>query len=814
MTRYLGLAVLLASVAVPATAQTMLTVDATAPVPAPKTGYLKLGRATAPDGETLGINSRYLTLDGKPWLPVMGEVHFVRLPAAEWDEELAKIKASGVDIVATYMFWNYHEETPGAFDWTGDRDVRRFLELAGKHGLKVILRLGPWSHGEVRYGGVPDWVVRSMPTRGSDATYLHYVDRYWGEIGAQVKGLLWKDGGPVIGVQLENEYNLTGPGQGRQHIADLKALALKHGFDVPFYTVTGWDNAVYPAREALPVFGGYPDEPWGVTTTKLPPKETYAFRFDSRVSGNLGAQTVAAGTGDADPDIPNTPFLGAEYAGGLPTMYRRRPVVDPDDIAAMLPIQLGSGVNLYGYYMYHGGRNLIGRTTLQEATAIGGYNDLPIIDYGFQAPFGEYGETGAVLSHIRPFHLFLQSYGAQLAPMTVRKPDVTPRALDDLTTPRFSVRASGDSAFVFVSDHIRQYRMAPQTGVQFKVELPGKTVTFPSQPINIASGAYFVWPVGLDLGGLTLNWASAQPVTRLDGASGPLHVFAAEDGIAPEFAFPPGTSVSGALASVRTIGGQVVARVARPGTGALLVAKRPGSPAVRLLVLSKAQSRQLSRVRFAGADHLILSDATPISDGEALAFTSLGDPAFAISAFPALPGARGNIPLSAGKPDGAFTRYSARAPSHRLAATVEQLRAPQAVGPVPIGGVSHTAVEPWPESFGKAGAWSITVPADALDGLDDAYLDIDWAGDVGRLFANETLIDDRYFDGTHWRVGLRRNAATLGKPLRLTILPLRDDAPIYVDERYRPKNSKGGQIAELRSVTIEPQYRLTITPVR
>ena len=61
-------------------------------------------------------------------------------------------RPSGVDVVATYFFWNYHEETPGKFDWTGDRDARRFVEAAARHGLKVVLRLGPWSHGEVRYG--------------------------------------------------------------------------------------------------------------------------------------------------------------------------------------------------------------------------------------------------------------------------------------------------------------------------------------------------------------------------------------------------------------------------------------------------------------------------------------------------------------------------------------------------------------------------------------------------------------------------------------------------------------------------------------
>jgi hypothetical protein len=99
-----------------------------------------------------------------------------------------------------------------------------------------------------------------------------FVERLYQQIGQQIKGQLWKDGGRVIGVQLENEYNIDGPGKGIGHIAALKKLALKAGMDVPYYTVTGWDGTIYPTGEVTPVFGGYPDEPWGVSTKELPPK--------------------------------------------------------------------------------------------------------------------------------------------------------------------------------------------------------------------------------------------------------------------------------------------------------------------------------------------------------------------------------------------------------------------------------------------------------------------------------------------------------------------------------------------------------------
>lgn len=801
-----GIAIL--ALATAASARPPLTADASGAAAVPEAGYLKLGRAAAPDGTELGINSQYLTLNKAPWLPVMGEIHFARLPASEWDRALARIKASGVDVVATYLFWNYHEPQPGRFDWSERLDVRRFVETAGRHGLKVILRLGPWAHGELRFGGIPDWVVQQYPLRGNDPAYLALVDRYWGAIGAQVAGLMWKDGGPVIGIQLENEYNLAGPGQGREHIAQLKAIALRHGFDVPFYTVTGWDGTIYPKGEVTPVFGGYPDEPWSASTSRLGPKETYAFRFDSRVSGNLGAQTRGA-AGDADGDIPHTPFLGAEFGGGVPTMYRRRPVIQPDDIAAMLPVQLGSGVNLYGYYMYHGGSNRIGGTTLQESTATGGYNDLPAIDYDFQAPFGAFGQSHPVAASLRPFHYFLNSYGDRLAPMTVRRPDSVPQRLDDLETLRWSVRAKGGSAFVFVNNHVRQYGMAAQAGIRFSVALPGGVVTFPSAPVTVPSDAYFIWPIGLDLGGALLSWASAQPVTRIDRADGPLHVFEAADGIVPEFAFPAGTRVSGGTAVER--GGRTIVRVARPGPDAVLSVKAAGRT-VRILVLTQAQARQLWRVDLAGQPSLVLSNAEVVGAGDRLELVSRGNPDFALSVWPALPPRAGlGSGLLARGGQGLFTRYEAHLPKRSPVVSITATRQAGAAPPVAIGGPAHAAIEPYPETFGSAAAaWRVDVDPHALDGLDDAFLTIDWTGDMARLFAGDRLIEDQFYYGPSWEIGLRRHAADLGKPLSLRVMPLRKDAGIYLDAGAWPAFPQSGQVAAVRAVRIVPQYRLSI----
>ena len=678
-----------ASLGAGAAEERRLVVDATGAVPTPEIGYLHAGTSTSTAGRTLAVNSRYLELNGHPWLPLMGEFHYTRVPARDWDEELAKMKAAGIDIVSTYVIWQHHEEVEGRFDWSGDRDLHRFVELCARHGLYVVLRLGPWVHAEVRFGGLPDWVVNAMPTRSSDPTYLNYVGRFFQQIGAQVRGQLWKDDGPIIGVQLENEYNRSGPGAGPDHIAALEALALQAGFDVPLYTVTAWDNAIYPPHAVIPMFGGYPDMPWGTSTSKLPPNEVYAFRFQSRVTGDSRPEALAAtAAGDAGRDAPHTPFLAAEYGGGLPSMYRRRTVVSPDDIASMLTVQVGSGVNLYGYYMFHGGRNPPGSPSREENTGQGGYNDVPRLDYDFQAPLGAYGQQHAVLSKLRLMHYFLRAFGSDLAPMVTRKPEHTPSGLDDLSSPRFAVRSLGDSGFLFVNNHVRLYSMSAQRQSRFVVALPHETLEFPSAPVDVPSDAYFVWPINMSLEGAGLVYATAQPITRIKAYNDePVYVFRAVDGIPVEFAFDSTTLGK----SMPHAAPRLVFKGIHPGTReALTVTTRDGTR-VHILVLTEAQAERLWLVNSRGRERLLLfhgSDRQVFANGEALEIRSHGDPDFNFGLFPTLESApTANLqPLHSRASDGIFQMFDAHDSGTHDSSIRHALARAQAVPPVMIGG--------------------------------------------------------------------------------------------------------------------------------
>jgi len=298
----------------------VITIDASKPPPAPVALPVFVGNKSS-SGHELGVNSRYFTLDGKPFFPIMGEFHYARYPESEWENEILKMKASGINVVSTYIFWIFHEDVQGKFDWSGQRDLRAFVQLCAKHGLYVWARIGPWDHGEARNGGFPDWLVAAVrATRSNDPAYLDYVKEFYDQIGTQLKGLFWKDGGPIIGVQLENEYH---PGRGGlEHLQQLFQLAQQADLVAPFYTITGWDNAVVPTTGFLPVFGGYTEQFWSNSLKELAPNGNFFFtniRAEDNVMGDLTPKNSTYNSKYTD-----FPFLTAEMGGGMAIAYHRR----------------------------------------------------------------------------------------------------------------------------------------------------------------------------------------------------------------------------------------------------------------------------------------------------------------------------------------------------------------------------------------------------------------------------------------------------------------------------------------------------------
>lgn len=489
-----------------------------------KRGHLHLGGAN-PQGGRIEVTNLYLERDGRPWIPVMGEYHFTRSSRDQWYRELCKMKAGGVTLVATYLLWIYHEEEEGRFDFTGDRDIRAFLLECQRAGLEAMIRIGPWAHGECRNGGFPDWLLKKpFKLRDNNPGYMEKARLWYQQIFQQVKGLFYKDGGMILAVQLENELVNNG-----EHLLALKRLAQEVGFDVPLWTVTGWDSAYgakIPVDEVLPVFAAYADAPWADTTEPLPPSHSFTFHR-MRNDTAIGADLIDK----ASPDgwvLPyeRYPFATCELGGGIQVTHHRRPIIRPMDVYALVLCKLGAGNNLPGYYMYHGGTNKLGVfSTLNETRESGYPNDYPILSYDFQAPLSEYGEARGQYGLLNMLHLFLQDFGELLAPMeAVEAQQLVPP--QDFSSLRYALRTDGEKGFVFVNHYQRRF---PLEDVEDAVIDTG-AVSFP--PLRIQGETAFFLPCNLPLGGERLTWATAQLLC----AENNTYFFAAVPGIPPQYA--------------------------------------------------------------------------------------------------------------------------------------------------------------------------------------------------------------------------------------------------------------------------------------
>ena len=756
-----------------------------------------MGASRRPDGATITVDSASLRLNGRPWTPAMGEFHYARYPAGEWRGELLKIRAGGIDIVATYVFWIYHEEIEGRWDWSGRRNLREFVRLAGETGLKVVVRCGPWSHGEVRNGGLPDWLLqKGWTVRSDDPRYLAQVRALYGQIADQLRGLLWKDGGPVIGMQVDNEYN--GPAE---HLLTLKRIARDVGLDVPLYTRTGWPalTTPMPFGEIVPLYGSYAEGFWDRELTSMPARYWTAFRFSTlRIDANIANEQFGNRNVQDAPDVTRYPYLTCEIGGGMMNSYHRRILIDPADIESITLVKVGSGSTLPGYYMYHGGTNPDGKlTTLMEAqdTPATNNNDLPVKNYDFQAPLGQYGQIRPHYHLLRRLHLFLHDFGEPLAAMPPTLPDVVPQGRDDRTTLRWAVRSNGAAGFVFVSNYERARRLPAKAGVQFAIKLPDHTLTFPGSPVTIAGGSRFFWPFNLELGhGVSVAWATAQPICTIDDGAERTVFFAETPGVPAQFA----------------LAGEPSPRAVPAGRAPAVRVRGSDGATVRIVLLSEADSLALWKGEWRGRERVFLTRAGLVLEGVQARLTSDEISDLRVGVFPA------PADLHGGEPDGVFTRLVPSPPAAvRFTATIEAL---QPAGPpreIHLGRAPEPVAEqPNDADFARAAVWRIKLPEN-LDLSTDPLLRIHYAGDVARATLDGRLITDDFYNGNVWEIGLRRHAPEiLQGDLRLAILPLRKDAvtgprrKIYLADDLIPDFGDAASVVRLQGVEIIPRYQV------
>ena len=512
--------------------------------------------------------------------------------------------------------------------------------------------------------------------RSEDPVFLKYTERIYRQIFTQVQGLQWKDGGPVMAMQFDNEYRGHG-----SYLMALKRMANEIGFDLPFYTRTGWPELASPVPfgEMIPLYGDYADGFWERSLEETAGNYYKAFNFKAFRSSTaiateqLGDQKEKLNEGDEQ-----YPYFTCELGGGMMTAYHRRPYVYPEDAYSMAIVKLGSGSNLLGYYMYHGGTNPDGKTWLNEMqrTPATNYNDMPVKTYDFQAPLGEFGQNNPHYFMLRKIHLFMQDWGDILAPMEASFPCKQDIKKGDDSFLRWAVRSKDGSGFIFINNYERLQNLSAKKGVQLEacgVKLP---------KLNIPAGTMCILPVNID----GIRYATAQLIAKRDG----------------KIYLEPITGIPTTLA----VGNKVLRNVKAKGTNV------PVYKNIYLLTPNQAE-------------RLFLDDE--------------------------------------GHHDVAI-----KAP------TINKIREAGKLRTITIG-VNKVAEEPSDEDFNQAAVYTIDLPdVDRTDLL----LNIDYRGDVARLYADGKLIDDNFYNGRPFLYGLWRLPKDC-KQLELRIMPLQKDMPIY-----------------------------------
>lgn len=726
--------------------------------------------------DRVALTNRYVEIGGRPGIPVSGELHYSRVPRSEWRERLQLMRSGGVTVVSTYVIWIHHERERGDLRFDDGLDVAAFVRLAAEVGLDVVVRIGPWCHGEVRNGGFPDWVAEaSVRHRTDDPAYLGLVRGWYAAIGRELAPLCGPDS-PIVGIQVENEL-IDQP----QQLATLVGLAREAGLSAPIWTATAWDGAELPPDVVMPVFGGYADGFWVDADAPWPSSFRAHFRFSHDWDDpGIGADVRGAAPGGAPPRAraaasPDFPIATCELGGGMATAYHRRPLPSALDLAAVANAKLGSGSNWQGYYMYAGGLNPA--DDLQESLATGYPNDLPRFDYDFHAPIGAAGELAPSHAALRVQHAFLAAFGERLAPMASRLPERMPRDDDDRDTLRWAVRSEGDAGFLFIGHHQPFEPLAPVEGVRFEVDLASGRALVPSADrpgLTIPPGTLARWPLGLVLGGVVVEWATASALTLLDGAV-PTLVLLPEPGI------PATVSVRADVASAPLLLDAASDRES-------LHHVRDGAAALDVLILPAGWADELWVLEAPGGERMLLRSRSPLRlDGDTL--TARSDRA---------PDVRRYEPA-----DGAFVEAPFTGVPVPDLPVSTQLARPAGAPRVTYGGAPGRRAAPSPEQFDAAASSHRVVGlGDPLPGV-RRVLEVRWAGDVATLEVDGRTVVDRFWDGTPWLVDLDAAPVTADSEVALRILPLLPDSEVHLPaEAAARRNAHDGPLHDLDRVTV------------
>lgn len=731
-------------------------------------------------GEEISFTNYYMQKNGNPFFGVSGEFHFSRMSDTRWEDELIKMKMGGINVVATYVFWIHHEEEEGIFDFTGCRNLRKFIQLCQRHNLYVILRVGPFDHGEVRNGGIPDWMYgKPFEVRKVSDGFLYYTRRLYSRIAEEASGLFFKDNGPIIGVQIDNEYMhssapweittgisnewVFGGDEGDTYMLRMKELAAECGLIPVFYTCTGWGGAAAP-DSMMPLWGGYAYRPWIFYSHKgeHPATEEYVYQ-------DFHNNEVVC-TNDFKPQYKpeEKPYACCEMGGGMTCCYYYRFQYPFKSVDAMANIKIASGCNFLGYYMFQGGSNPLGRhgTFMNEG-------QVPKISYDYQAALGEFGQVRESYRRLKSIHYFTGAFADRLCSLGTFLPqgasEIEPQ---DMETLRYAVRTDGKRGFVFINNFQDHMQMPDRRDEQITLQLDDEDITI---HFSIAGDENAILPFHFDMDGIDLITATAQPVTVLQPNGEKTYVFMAPEGMQAAFQFEGGVVINDEMNCNYEC--KDASKI-----DCFHVTKEDIT--VHVLVIGREMADQMYII---SNDRLIFTQEALLEDenGLRLETVSASNPVYT---YPA---------------EGIFEK-SAKAKKikgHEFS---------------PVLGcylveTDQVAIAPEVTQINE-GRYTIKLPEHFMQSLKDARLQLEYSGDIGHAFINGRMINDNFSNGAVWEIGLKDFAEELANScITVYITPLKEGVNVNVDSAMAARREEVDTfISKLHEVKVVPVYQIEL----
>lgn len=320
------------------------------------------GASAATDGGTFTAGNKTFLLNGKPFVVKAAELHYPRIPRPYWEHRIKMCKALGMNTVCLYVFWNIHEQREDQFDFTGQNDIAEFCRLAQKNGMYVIVRPGPYVCAEWEMGGLPWWLLKKkdIRLREQDPYFMKRVEKFMAKVGEQLAPLTIQRGGPIIMVQVENEYGSYG--EDKPYVAAIRDIVRKSGFtDVTLFQCDWASNFTR---------NGLDDLMW-----------TMNFGTGSNIDDQFRHLRELR---------PDAPLMCSEFWSGWFDKWGARHETRPAaDMVANIDEMLSKGIS-FSLYMTHGGTSFghwAGANSPGFAPDVTSYDyDAPINEYGAATP--------------------------------------------------------------------------------------------------------------------------------------------------------------------------------------------------------------------------------------------------------------------------------------------------------------------------------------------------------------------------------------------------------------------------------------------